>query len=113
MLKRLSKLREKAEGLTAWEVAAEAITRGRRQFAREIDRARYSPETSFVSDGELARSLAGESIEDVAARIRERTQPHITVGLRDLAHTAEAVKQFFPVRSSRPAARPTRYLRIA
>lgn len=95
-LKRLQKIREKIDGLTAGEIAGEAFLRTRRKISRAISRASDTPQTTYVSDEDLRRALGGQSIAKVASRIRESGGPHLTPGLADLSQTVAAVKEFFP-----------------
>jgi hypothetical protein len=82
--------------MTLREITGEAFFRTRRQLARAIDRSINNPDSVYVSDDDLRRSLAGESVSGVAQKIRERRLPHVTTGLRDLSRTAETVRQLFP-----------------
>lgn len=95
-MKRLSKIREKLNGMTPQEVAGELLLRAKRRTSRAVRRASDSLNSAYVSDKDLRRALKGQSLADVAKRIRERRGPQITAGLSDLAQTTEIVKQFFP-----------------
>jgi heparinase II/III-like protein len=95
-LKQSRTIRQKIEGMTAREVAGETLIRARRRLSRAISRAGDSPQSTYVSDADLRRSLAGQSLGDVASRIRNSPEPHLTRGLADLATTVTSVKEFFP-----------------
>ena len=82
--------------MTPRELAGEASRRARRLISRAISRASDSPQTTFVSDADLQRSLGGKSIAEVAATIRTSREPRVLPGLTDLDSTVAAVKQFFP-----------------
>jgi hypothetical protein len=82
--------------MTPREIAGEAFFRTRRQIARSIDRAVNSPDSAYISNEDLKRSLVGESLSEVAEKIRERRLPHLFAGLADLSRTAETVRQLFP-----------------
>jgi len=94
-LKRSHTIR-KIKGLTIRELAGEASLRARREISRSISRASDSPETTYVSDRDLRRSLGGKSIADVASRIRASGEARLLPGLADLDSTVAAVKQLFP-----------------
>ncbi|MEK6320286.1 MAG: alginate lyase family protein [Acidobacteriota bacterium] len=82
--------------MTAREIAGEVLLLSRRRISRAISRASDSPHTTYVSDANLRRSIEGRSIADVASRIRNSPQPHLTRGLADLSTTVTTVKEFFP-----------------
>ncbi len=82
--------------MTPRELAGEASQRARRQISRAISRASDSPQTTYVSDADLQRSLGGKSIAEVASTIRTSREPRVVPGLTDLESTVAAVKQFFP-----------------
>jgi len=82
--------------MTPRELAGEASRRARRRISRAISRASDSPQTTYVSDADLRRSLGGKSIGEVAATIRTGCEPRVVPGLADLDSTVAAVKQFFP-----------------
>jgi Heparinase II/III N-terminus/Heparinase II/III-like protein len=82
--------------MTPRELAGEASQRARRQISRAISRASDSPQTTYVSDADLQRSLGGKSIAEVAWTIRTSREPRVVPGLTDLDSTVAAVKQFFP-----------------
>ena len=82
--------------MTPRELAGEASRRARRRISRAISRATNSPQTSYVSDAELRRSLGGKSIADVAARIRASVGRCLVPGFTDLNSTVAAVKQLYP-----------------
>jgi hypothetical protein len=89
-------IRGKIKGMTIRELAGEATLRAQRLVARAISRASDSPHSTYVSDADLHRALAGKSIADVAVRIRSNTGPFLVPGLADLNPTVAAVKQAFP-----------------
>jgi hypothetical protein len=95
-LKRLYRIREKIQGMTAGEIAGDALLRAHRRIARAISRASDSPQTTYVSDESLRRSLDGKSITAVALRIRESQEPRILHGLADVCSTVASLKQLFP-----------------
>ena len=82
--------------MTLREIAGEAFFRTRRHLTRSIDRAINNPDSVYVSDDDLLRSLGEESVSEVAQKIRERRLPHVTAGLAALPRTAETVRQLFP-----------------
>jgi hypothetical protein len=82
--------------MTPGELAGEASLRARRRISRAISRASDNPQTTYVSDADLQRSLGGKSIAEVASRIRTSREPRVIPGLTDLNSTVAAVKQFFP-----------------
>ena len=82
--------------MTARQLAAEALLRGRRAASRTIGRFRDDPRTSHVSSQELQRSLEGRSFAVVSERIRNNRGAFLTPGLVDLASTAAAIKELFP-----------------
>ncbi|MCI0488098.1 MAG: heparinase II/III family protein [Blastocatellia bacterium] len=96
MLERLSKIREKLRGLTAREAGAEALLRAQRYARRAIDRASDRPDATYITDSDLKRSMANVSPASALARLRKRAWPHLTVGLSDLARTAQVIKELFP-----------------
>ena len=82
--------------MTIGELAGEASLRARKRISRAISRASDSPQSTYVSDADLRRSLGGKSIADVASRIRTSPQPRLVPGLADLNSTAAAIKHSFP-----------------
>jgi hypothetical protein len=82
--------------MTPGELAGAASRRARRRISRAISRASDSPQTTYVSDADLHRSLGGKSIAEVASTIRTSREPRVLRGLTDLDSTVAAVKQFFP-----------------
>ena len=82
--------------MTAREIAGEALLRARRRFSRAVSRVSDSPQTTYVSDADLRRSLNGQSIAAVAARVRRGEEPSLTRGLANLTSTVSTVKEFFP-----------------
>ena len=82
--------------MTPRELAGAASRRARRRISRAISRASDSPQTTYVSDADLQRSLGGKSLAEVASTIRTSREPRVLPGLADLDSTAAAVKQFFP-----------------
>jgi Heparinase II/III N-terminus/Heparinase II/III-like protein len=82
--------------MSARAVAAEALLRARRRLHQAISRVSDSPHSTYVSDADLRRSLGGQSLADIASRIRNSPESHLTQGLADLATTVTAVKEFFP-----------------
>jgi uncharacterized heparinase superfamily protein len=95
-LKKRNKIRDKIRGLTARELAGEAVTRARRRVSRVRDRAADKPDSTCLSDEALARALNGESVADIASRIRGEDRVRLLPGLADLGRTAEIVKELFP-----------------
>ena len=51
--------------MTPRELAGEASRRARRRISRAISRASDSPQTTYVSDADLQRSLGGKSLAEV------------------------------------------------
>ena len=82
--------------MTAPEVAGEVLLRARRRLSRAISRASDSPQSTYVSDADLRRSLGEQSLAGVAFRICNSLEPHLTQGLADLETTVTTVKEFFP-----------------
>ena len=82
--------------MTARQVAAEVLLRARRRLSQAISRTSDTPQSTYVSDADLRRSLGGQSLAGVASRIRNSPEPHLTQGLADLAATVTTVKEFFP-----------------
>ncbi len=82
--------------MTPQEIAGELLLRAKRQTARAFRRASDSLDSVYISDKDLRRALKGQSLAEVAKRIRERRAPCVTAGLSDLARTSEIIKQFFP-----------------
>ena len=78
------------------QLASEALLRGRRRISRAMSRATDRANSTYVSDEALRRSLNGRSVAEVAARIRDHSQPRILLGLADVARTAATIKQLFP-----------------
>jgi hypothetical protein len=74
-LKQLYRIREKIQGMTAGEIAGDVLLRAQRRFTRAISLAIDSPQTAYVSDESLRRSLDGKTITEVALRLRENRQP--------------------------------------
>ncbi len=95
-LKRVTTIREKLDGLSPWEVAAEAALRVKRRTARAYRRVADQPDKSYLTDDDLTAALVAGPFADVARRIREGERPHLTSGLANLAGTADIVKQLFP-----------------
>ena len=82
--------------MTPQEIAGELLLRAKRRTTRAIRRASDSLDSVYISDKDLRRALKGQSLADVAERIRERRAPQLTAGLAELARTTEIIKQFFP-----------------
>lgn len=78
------------------ELASEASLRAQRRVSRAMSRATDKPNSTFVSDEALRRSLNGRSVAEVAARIRDHSQPRLLPGLADVARTAATIKELFP-----------------
>jgi hypothetical protein len=95
-LKRPFTIREKIEGMTVRELAGEALLRARRLISRAKNRATDNPNSTYVSDDALRRSLDGKSVSEIAARIRDHSQPRLLPGLAGLARTATTIKELFP-----------------
>jgi len=82
--------------MTPRELAREASRRARVRVARAISRASDNPQSTYVSDADLRRSIGGTSIADVASRIRTGAGPRLVPGLADLSSTVAAVQHSFP-----------------
>jgi len=82
--------------MTSAEIAGEVILRARRSLYQSLSRAGDSPQSSYLSDTDLRRSLDRKSVAEVGSRIRNSGEPHLTRGLADLAATVNTVKEFFP-----------------
>lgn len=82
--------------MSAGDVAAEVFIRGRRQVARSLARISDRPDSAYITDKQLDRSLKGQPLADVAARLRERRDMRLTAGLQDLDGTAQVIRDFFP-----------------
>ncbi len=82
--------------MTIRELAGDASHRARKRIARAIRRASDSPQSTYVSDADIRRSLGGKSIAEVASRIRTSPQPRLLPGLADLTSTVAAIKLLFP-----------------
>ena len=82
--------------MTPRELAGAASRRARRRISRAISRASDSPQTTYVSDADLQRSLGGKSLAEVASTIRTSREPTVLPGLTDLDSTVAAVTQSFP-----------------
>ncbi|HLF84478.1 MAG TPA: alginate lyase family protein [Blastocatellia bacterium] len=82
--------------MTIRELAGEASHRAGRRISRAISRASDSPQSTYVSDADLRRSLGRNSIADVASRIRTSPHRRLVPGLADLTSTVAAVKELFP-----------------
>jgi hypothetical protein len=82
--------------MTPGELAGAASRRARRRISRAISRASDSPQTTYVSDADLQRSLGDKSISEVASTIRTSREPRILPGLTDLDSTVAALKRLFP-----------------
>ncbi|HXI92281.1 MAG TPA: heparinase II/III family protein, partial [Blastocatellia bacterium] len=95
-LRRFRTIRSKIKGMTPRELAGAASRRARRRISRAISRASDSPQTTYVSDADLQRSLGGKSLAEVASTIRTSREPTVLPGLTDLDSTVAAVTQSFP-----------------
>jgi hypothetical protein len=82
--------------MTVSELAGEAFLRSSRIISRRLSRATDGPQTAYISDETLRRSLGGRRVAEVASRIREGRKPQLTRGLEELASTVAAVKEVFP-----------------
>ena len=82
--------------MTPQEIASEVLLRTKRRTTRAFRRASDSLDSVYISDKDLRRALNGQSLDDVANRIRERRATRVTAGLSDLARTTEIIKQFYP-----------------
>ncbi|HEV8487352.1 MAG TPA: alginate lyase family protein [Blastocatellia bacterium] len=89
-------MREKLDGLSAWEMAAEAALRVKRRATRAYHRVADQPDKSYLTDDDLKAALVDGAVPDVARRIREGERPHLTSGLGNLTGTADIFKQLFP-----------------
>lgn len=98
------KIREKLEGLTPYEVAGEALLRTRRKVSRTISRLVDNPIDSYGSGKRLSRSLSGQPLAQVAARIRGRAHPRLTPGLADLERCGAIINQHYPDTAARTRA---------
>ncbi|HWP44933.1 MAG TPA: heparinase II/III family protein, partial [Blastocatellia bacterium] len=95
-MSRVSIIREKLRGMTAREVVSETLMRSGQKAKRAISLAVDDPETSYVSDRELESSLSGVPLDEVADSIRNRTGPHLTVGIGSLDRTSELIGLLYP-----------------
>ncbi len=82
--------------MTPQEVTGELLRRARHKTALAIRRTSDRIDSAYISNKDLRRALKGQSLADVARRIRERRAPQLTAGFADLAQTTEIIKQFFP-----------------
>ena len=82
--------------MTAREAGAETFLRARRYAKRVINRAIDRPDSTYITDSDLKRSIINASIANTVARTRKRAWPHLTAGLSDIARTARIIKQLFP-----------------
>lgn len=82
--------------MTPKEIAAEVLTRAQRRLSHSLGRAFDRPDGSYISDAELRRALAGRTLAETAACVRQGERPHLTLGLADLARTVQTVKRLFP-----------------
>src|SRR5438034_866013 len=64
--------------MTPRELAGEASRRARSRISRAISLASDSPQTTYVSDADLQRSLGGKSIAEVASTIRTGRENFLT-----------------------------------
>lgn len=72
------------------------MLRARRKISRSVSRLLDRPDSGYVTDEALGRSLGGDPVSQVAQRIREGRGPHLTEGLGDLGRTADIIHQNFP-----------------
>lgn len=95
----------KLRRMTPREIAGEVLLRSNRRIRHLLGRLIDRPLSSYISDGDLQRSLR-RPISEVSQSVREGRLPHLTPGLADLNRTAETVKGLFPasVEVSRRAA---------
>jgi len=84
------------EGMSAGQIAAEALLRGRRAANRTVSRLRDHPARTFITGEQLAGMIQHTSLNNVAARIRERRGINLTTGLGKLDATVALVKECFP-----------------
>src|SRR5262245_1626326 len=82
--------------MTPRELAGEATNRARRRITEALSRASDNPESTYVSDAELRRVLGGNSIADLAAKIRANSDRSLLPGFSDLDSTVAAVRRHFP-----------------
>ena len=82
--------------MTARELAGEVLLRARRRVSQARNRAADKLDSTYLSDEALVRALNGNSVADVASRIRAQDTQRLLPGLIDLARTAEIVKELFP-----------------
>jgi Heparinase II/III N-terminus/Heparinase II/III-like protein len=95
-LTRSKSIRSKIKGMTPRELAGEASLRASKRIFRAIRRASDSPQSTYVSDSDLRRSLGRNSIADVNSRIRTSPVPRLVLGLTDLNSTVAAIKRALP-----------------
>jgi len=82
--------------MTARELAGEASIRAGKRISRAISRASDSPQSTYVSEADLRRSLGRNSVTDVGSRIRAGTGSRLVPGLAELYSTVGAIKHLFP-----------------
>jgi hypothetical protein len=95
-LMRLTTIREKLEGLSVWEIAAEVALRARRKTATAYSGLAANPQSCRLSDDDLKRSLNTRSVGAAGRQIREGDRAHLTAGLEHLMETAAVFNRLFP-----------------
>ncbi len=95
-LTRSRTIRSKIKDMSPRELAGEASLRAGKRISRAIGRASDSPQSTYVSDADLRRSLGRNSFADVISRIRASPGPRLILGLADLNSTVAAVIRSFP-----------------
>lgn len=84
----ISKIRERARGLTPGDLAAEAIARFQRATVNTAQRLADRPGRTYISGLELEESTSGAEVT--------RWPAALTPGLADLDGTVAAIKRWFP-----------------
>jgi hypothetical protein len=92
----IKSIQKKLQGLTASEIAGEAILRARRAIAHAASRASSSIDSAYVSDDDLKLSLNGRPVSEIAERLREPGRISITAGISEIEETARNVREFYP-----------------
>lgn len=95
-MKKLSKVMQKARGMTLSELGAESLLRLRRKARKTVQRLVDDIDRSHITDRQLERALKGLSGAQVADHIRQGGAPHLMAGLADLQNTVTIIKQQFP-----------------
>lgn len=85
----------KLRKMTPQEIAGEIFLRSNRKARHLLSRMIDSSASSYISDGDLRRSL-GKPLDEVVLSIRDGQLLHLTPGLADLPQTSENIKRLFP-----------------